>query len=788
MTLYPLNFFQLFGECYKLLEKLHGPQYIENIDRVLDKSVRGFERESRGNNISEHQKSVSVDPNIGCGKEATDSVHDKDFKISEVRTLPSVKEHKSPSVQEQCKYFDPKITEKNFRVLVKRGDKCNTLKRLERVPVIRKKAVDITSKQRSSQFIRKRCAIFEGEVPRNLCKKQNCYTNSSHSTSRFTNNISNTTARVRRSRSFSKYERVNRSLGNSGSGSESESASASASASGSGSRSGSGNGSGIDKLISGFNNKLNISVDNDKKPSPIICSSSSNSSNSSSNNSNKNNQNNRPPESTRPIITDLSNFSLSNSSRNSTNSGAESFQESGKVEKTESSNKVQLSTVQNQTIPSSTLQNNHCQEVLEKCDEVTQLDSRLTIPTPTVFRPFQVQYKTTKTHFLGHNYDAEGLQTESGSCIYKVKIEVHCSPPNEEETPSEHGSSSSNKHYNNGSPSGDMLSSVTKEISYTDGLSIDIGNIEQPPENEQQTFVCSCEPYCTSTAYLPSQEERVESGELHNDYPESVESGELHNDYKESVESGELHNDYPESVESGELHNDYKESVESVELHNDYKESVESAELHNDYKESVESVELHNDYKENVESAELHNDYKESVESGELHNDYKESVESGELHNDYKENVESAELHNDYKESVESGELYNDYKESVKSGELHNDYNESVESGELHNDYNESVESGELHNDYNESVESCELRNDYKPMNASFRKNCCQFKLVTPSELATNSACGTDDCGHEYEDLQPYYTNHIRSGRSTSSLLSTYDFPLYQLYDFERVS
>jgi hypothetical protein len=543
----------------------------------LDKSVRGFERESRGHTISKHQKSVSVDPKIGCRKDATDSVSDTDCMASEVSTLPDVIKHKLPSVKEQCKYFDPQIAEKNLRDVVKHGDKRNTLKRQEYVQVGRKKAVDITSKRRSSQFIRKRCAVFEEAESHNLCKEQDCYTNSSHSASHFTNKISNTTVMGRRRRSLSEYETVNRSMGNNGSGSE--------------------------NYIGCFKRKLNTSVDNNKKPSPTIsssiisdsssnCSSSSSSSISSSNNSNDN-QNNKPPASTPPIITDWCDFNLSNSSRNPINSGIESFYESDKVEKHESSNKLESSALQNQTTPSSVLQNNPCQNILEKCDAVTQLDSRLTTPTSTVSLPFQVQYKTITTYSLGDNQDADGLQTESASCIYEVKIEVLCSPPNEEDKPSEHGSSLSNQQCNNGSPSDDMLSSFTKEISDTEEPSIDIGNIEQSPENGQQTSVSSCEPHCTSTAHLPSQEESVETYELHN---------------------------------------------------------------------------------------------------------------------------------------------------------------------------------------------------DYKPMNASFRRNCYQFKPVTPSELLNKNASGADDCGNEYEEIRLSYTNDIISGKPNSRVLSAYDVPLYQLYDFERVS
>ena len=568
MISYPHNLFQLFEECYKLLVKLHKSQYIENIDRILDKSVRGFERASRGNTISKHQKSVSVDPKIGCRKEATDSVRDTDCMTSEVRTLPDVKKRNSQSVKEQCKYFDHQTAGKNFRDVVKRGDKCNTLKRQEYIQVGRKKTVDVTSKRRSSQLIRKRCAIFEGGEPHNLCKKQNSYTNSSHSASHFTNNISNTTVTEGRRRSLSQYETVNRSLGNSGSGSE--------------------------KHIGCFKDKLNISVDNNKKPSPIICSSiSSDSSSSRSSNNSNNNQNNKAPKSTPPVITDLCHFSLSNSYRNSTNSGIESLHESGEVEKHESSTKLQSSIVQNQTIPSSVLQNNRCQEVLEQCDTVPQLGSRLTAPTSTVSLPPKVDYKTIKTYSLGDNGDADGLQTESASCIYKVTVEVQFSPPNEEEEPSEHGSSLSNQHCNSGSPSGGSLSSVTKEVPFTEELSTDTGNMEQSPEIEQQTSVSSCEPHCTSTAHLASQEE---------------------------------------------------------------------------------------------------------------------------------------------------------------------------------------------------SADTDELRNDYKPMNASFRRNCYQFKPVTPSELLNKNASGADDCENEYEEIQIRYTNDVRSGKSNGSMISDYDVPLYQLYDFERVS
>jgi len=558
----------------------------------LDKIVHNFKRESTENTISKQQKSVSVDPEIGCRKEATDSVCETDCMTSEVCTLPDVKKHRPPSVKEQCQFFDPQVAEKNFRDVVKHGDKRSTLKRQEYVQMGRRKAVDITSKQKCGQFVRKRCAIFEGEEPHNLCKRQNCCTNSSHSASRFTNNISNTTVTGRRRSSLSKYETANRSLGKNGTGSE--------------------------KRIGCFKNEQNISVDNNKIPSSIICSSSSSSgdgggssnsdrsrssssssssnisiSSSSSSNNINNDQNNKPPKSTRRIVTGFYDFSLSKSSRNSEKSEIESFHESGEVEVHEVSNKLQSSIVQNQTIPSSVLQSNSCQEELEKCDEASQLSSRLTTPTSTVSHPFQVEYKTIKTHSVDDNFDADGLQAESGSCIYTVKIEVQCSSPNEEHKPSECGSSFSNQHCNSDSPSGDSLSSVTKEISHTEELSIDIGNIEYSPEYEQQIVVSSCDPHFISTAHLPSQEENVETDES---------------------------------------------------------------------------------------------------------------------------------------------------------------------------------------------------RNDYKPMNASFRRNCYQFKPVTRSEILNKNASGADDCENEYEDLLPCYTNNISTDKSNSSALSTCDVPVYQLYDFERVS
>ena len=623
MTSCPHYLFQLFGECYKLLVKLHGSQYTANIDRLLDKSVHNFKGDSTENTISKHQKSVSVDPKMGCRKEETDSVRDTDCMTSEVRALPDAIKHKSPSVKEQCQYFDHQIAEKNFRDVVKRGDKRNTLKRREYVQVGRRRAVDVTSKHRSGQFVKKRCALFEGGEPRKLCKRHNYYTNTSHSASHFTNNISNTTVTGRRRSILSKYETANGSLGKDGRGSE--------------------------KHVGCSTNEQNISVDNNKISSPIIrsssgggdggssngitsssgggggntsgssiissnnisgssggggggspscCSSSSSSSgsssssSSSSNNSN-NDQNAKPPNSTHPIITDLCDFSLSKSSRNPSNSEIESFHESGKVEVHEVSNKLQSAIVHNQTIPSSALQNNCSQEVLEKCDEVTQLSSRPTTPTSTVSHPFQVQYKTLKTHPLDDNFDADGLQAENRSCIYKVKIEVQCSPSNEEQEPTEHGSSFSIQHCDSGSLSGDSLSSVTKEISYTEEVSIDTGNIEHSPENKQQIVVSSCDPHYTSTDHLPSQEE---------------------------------------------------------------------------------------------------------------------------------------------------------------------------------------------------SVETDELCNDYKPMNASFKRKCYKFKPVAPSEILNKNGSGADDCENEYEELQPHFTKDIPSDKSNSSVLSSCDDPLYQLYDFERVS
>jgi hypothetical protein len=504
LTAYPHNLFQLYEECHKLLEKLHGSRYIENTDRLLDKSVQGFLRESRGNTVSKHQKSVSADPETFCRKEATDSVRGTDCVTSEASTLPDVNIPKSPSVKEQCKFFDHQTVENNLRDVVKHGDKSSTLKRQEYVQVGRKKAVGSTSKRRASQFIITKCAIFEGE-PHYLCKRQNCNTVPGRSVPHSTNSSSNTTVTVRKKRSFSKHDTAYRSLGNSRSGSE--------------------------KHVGWSRNKRNISVDNSKQPSPVLCSSissssSSNNSNDNSNNNSINNKNNKPPKSTSPDTTDSCHFRLSKLSRNSTKTGIESVHEGSKVEKHEDSNKLQSSVVQNQTIPSSVLQNNCCQEVPDKCDTVKQLDSGLITPTAAVSYPLKVQYKTSRTCSLGDDRDANGFQTENEPCIYEVRIEVQCPPPNEEEELTEDGSSLSKEHYNDGSPPADRLNSVTKEILYTEELFIDIGDgdTEQSPDNEQQIFVISSDHNCTSTANLPSQVESIKSDELYSDYKPMNES------------------------------------------------------------------------------------------------------------------------------------------------------------------------------------------------------------------------------------------------------------------------
>jgi hypothetical protein len=59
---------------------------------------------------------------------------------------------------------------------------------------------------------------------------------------------------------------------------------------------------------------------------------------------------------------------------------------------------------------------------------------------------------------------------------------------------------------------------------------------------------------------------------------------------------------------------------------------------------------------------------------------------------------------------------------------------------------------------------------------------------MTSSEILNKNASGADDCGNEYEELRPCYINSIRSGKSNSSMFSASDVPLYQLYDFDRVS
>jgi hypothetical protein len=488
---------QLLEECYKLLAKLHGSQYVENTDKLLDECVHGFEPEPRGDTMSEHQKNFSVDPKIVCAEESTDSACDTDCVTAKECTLLDVNEHRLPFVKEQCRHFDPRIVEKNCRDVVKFSDKCNTVKRQEYVKVCRKKAVDFTS----SQFIRKRCAVFEGgESHNSLYKRQNYYTNSKYSSLQFAD-ISNMTVKDRK-RSLSMYETVRRSLGNTGS----------------------------EKHACYLKNKLNISVNNNK-PSYIICGDNNNNNNNSSNKSS-----NKPPKSTSLISTDSCLLSVSELSRNLTNSGNESlhakdvireslFHESVKDEKYEISNKLQSSTVQNHSVPSLVLQNNCCQKVTEQCDAVTRLASRLNTPTSTVPSPFKVQHKTIKTHYSEDNLHVDRLERESRSCIYKVKIEVQCTLLNEEENCSDHAFSLSNQLYNSGSPRSDRLSSVTKEISYTEELSIDkLCDIQQSPKTEQQIFVSSCDLHCTNTVQLPLQEGSVESDELCSDYKPMNES------------------------------------------------------------------------------------------------------------------------------------------------------------------------------------------------------------------------------------------------------------------------
>jgi len=62
------------------------------------------------------------------------------------------------------------------------------------------------------------------------------------------------------------------------------------------------------------------------------------------------------------------------------------------------------------------------------------------------------------------------------------------------------------------------------------------------------------------------------------------------------------------------------------------------------------------------------------------------------------------------------------------------------------------------------------------------------LKPISPSEILNKIASGADDCGNEYEELLPHYTNCIHSGKSNTSMFSACDVPLYQLYDFDRVS
>lgn len=476
LSSFSVNFFQLLEECYKVLATLHGSQYVEKMERLLDESVHGFEPEPAGNNTSKYQN-ILTDQNTICGIQSTDSVYDSDSKSSEVCTPQVVNKNVSPSVKEQCKFSTLQTVQRNCRNVVNCSDNLKaTLKRQQPIHTGRRKAVDITLKCRSCTIIKEKCAVFEvGEPKNNLCQRNK----SEYSVFKFTNVTQNTIMKDRK-RSSCLNETVYGSLENEGS----------------------------KKDVAWMKDKLKISVDNNVS---------------------------KPPHVTSLNSTNPHQVSIPNISRDFTNSGTESscakdaireysIHDKWKVENDEVSNNLQPSTVKQQSVLSLAVQDNGCQKLYEHCDADEQLDTGPLSNTSTspVTPPQKVLCTIIDAPCSQDDLHTNGFQTGSVSCTYEVKREVQYTPQNEEEKCSDNFSFLSYVHYECGSPSCDMPSSTTKEISCTEEAVLNKSHSnEQSRKHKKQIFISFYDLGCLNTPcepHLPLQKESIKVNEIYSYY------------------------------------------------------------------------------------------------------------------------------------------------------------------------------------------------------------------------------------------------------------------------------
>ncbi|PNF38631.1 hypothetical protein B7P43_G02311 [Cryptotermes secundus] len=477
------NITKLLEECYKVLGTLHGSTYLEKLGRTLEENVHCFEPKPAGKNTSQHQENILFCTSVICGKQSNDSVEDTDHKSSEKGPLPNVTVNGCPSVKQQC--LNIQTVEINSRAMVKCGDKFNMSVRREepiKVPLV-------SNSKRSISYA-------EGQPTKNSCKRNSYHTESKYSVSEPTGSIHSATVEGRRQCSCL-YETASRSVRNAGS----------------------------KKHRVLLENKVKISVDNNKT---LHITSSINS-------------NDKPPN-TSVISTNSHHICIPNFSGNLTNSNPESSYVKDVIRRfsVHDNLKVKNCTIRNScpqpskmqihSIPSLGLQHNNCEKLSEHCNADKQLDTTFVVnkPTSPVPQPSKALFIKDEAVSLKDDLLTNGLHRKSECCTHEANREVHCTLLNEEEKCSDNFSLVNSQLQKHRSPSSDISSSMTKDISSTEEAAAEKSCIiKQLPRHEQQIFISFYDLGCLGTLYkphFPLQKENARVDEMYNHYEPMNES------------------------------------------------------------------------------------------------------------------------------------------------------------------------------------------------------------------------------------------------------------------------
>lgn len=470
-------------ECYIILETLHGSQYVEKLDRILEESLHGFELQTAENSTSQHQENSLSNTSVVCGKQSTDSVEDTYFKSPGIGTLPNVIVNEYSSVNQQC--LNVQILERNSRDKVKCGDKFNvTAKRQEPTEVCERKADGFALRWGSPPNDSESFTVYaEGQPIKNSCKTDSYLTKSKYSISEFMDSIDNT-AVGDRGRYSCLYETASMPARNEGN----------------------------EKHVALLKSKVNISVDNNETVHITF-----------SNKSKHNHPN------TSVISTNPHHLCIPNLFENLTYSGTESscvkdgitecsVHDKLNVENCEICNNfLRPSKTQNQIAPCSGLQRTDCEKLSQHHTADEQLQTRSLLISPTT--QLDLLFIKVEAIPLKNDLHRNGLQTESESCTHERKRQVHCTHINKEEKYSVNSTLLRSQLHTYGSPASDTLSCVPKNISSTQETAAKKSCIsEQLPRHEQEIFISSYDFGCLQGAQLLLQEETTRLAEIYNHY------------------------------------------------------------------------------------------------------------------------------------------------------------------------------------------------------------------------------------------------------------------------------